>query len=48
MLFVLFAIATEPAMRYLGRLFDLVDRKLEEAEERLRHGGQDDEYEFGE
>jgi cation-transporting ATPase E len=47
MLFVLFAIATEPAMRYLGRLFDLVDQKIEEAEERYRHGGQDDEYEFG-
>ena len=48
MLFVLFAIATEPAMRYLGRLFDLVDQKIEEAEERYRHGGQEDEYEFGE
>jgi hypothetical protein len=48
MLFGLFAIATEPAMRYLGRLFDLIDRKIEEAEDRYRRGGQDDEYEFGE
>ena len=46
MLFVLFAIATEPAMRYLGKLFDLLELKIEEMTERYRHGGQEDEYSF--
>ena len=48
MLFVLFAIATEPAMRYLGRLFDLLEMKIEEMTDRYRRGGQEDEYSFEE
>ena len=48
MLFVLFAIATEPAMRYLGWLFDLLSRKIEEMEDRYKYGGQEDDYSFGE
>ena len=40
MLFVLFAIATEPAMRYLGWLFDLLNKKIEEAEDKYKNGGQ--------
>ena len=48
MLFVLFAIATEPAMRYLGRLFDLLELKIEEMTDRYRRGGQEDEYSFEE
>ena len=45
MLFVLFAIATEPAMRYLGFLFDVIDRRIEEMMDQYRHGGQEDDYE---
>ena len=48
MLFVLFAIATEPAMRYLGRLFDILELKIEEMTDRYRRGGQEDEYSFEE
>jgi hypothetical protein len=48
MLFVLFAIATEPAMRYLGMLFDILELKIEEMTERYRRGGQEDEYSFEE
>ena len=48
MLFVLFAIATEPAMRYLGKLFDILELKIEEMTERYRRGGQEDEYSFEE
>ena len=43
MLFVLFAIATEPAMRYLGWLFDLLDKKIEEMADKYR-GGQEDDF----
>lgn len=35
MLFVLFAIATEPCMRYLSRLFALIDSKIELLEHKL-------------
>ena len=42
MLFVLFAIATEPAMRYLGWLFDLLDKKIEEMADKYRGGEGDD------
>ena len=48
MLFVLFAIATEPAMRYLGMLFDLLNKRIEEVADKYRRGGQEDEYSFEE
>ncbi len=48
MLFVLFAIATEPAMRYLGWLSDLINKQIEEAEARFKNGGQTDVGEFEE
>ena len=47
MLFVLFAIATEPAMRYLGWLFDQIDKQIEEMAARYR-GGQEDDIVLGE
>ena len=48
MLFVLFAIATEPAMRYLEMLFDILDGKIEEMTDKYRRGGQEDDYSFEE
>ena len=48
MLFVLFAIATEPAMRYLEMLFDILEKKIDEMAEKYRRGGQEDEYSFEE
>ena len=47
MLFVLFAIATEPAMRYLGWLFDLIENKIDEMTDKYR-GGQEDDFALGE
>ena len=47
MLFVLFAIATEPAMRYLGWLFEQIDKQIEEMADRYR-GGQEDDIVLGE
>lgn len=36
MLFILFAIATEPAMRYLSKLFELIGEKIEEVEDLVK------------
>ena len=48
MLFVLFAIATEPAMRYLEMLFDILEKKTEEIADKYKHGGQEDDFSFEE
>ena len=45
MLFVLFAIATEPAMRYLGRLAELADLKVEEFEQRMKRSARGEFFE---
>ena len=47
MLFVLFAIATEPAMRYLGWLFDQIDKQFEAVVDKYR-GGEEDDIVLGE
>ena len=47
MLFVLFAIATEPAMRYLGWLFEQIDKQFEAVADKYR-GGQEDDIVLGE
>ena len=48
MLLALFAIATEPAMRYLSRLFELLDEKVQVVEKNFTEGMTDpDSYENG-
>lgn len=44
MLFVLFAIATEPAMRYLGKLFEFLNNQIDAVEGKIRHTVQRDPY----
>ena len=43
MLLTLFAIATEPAMRYLSRLFALLDERAQALEYRFSQGVTDPE-----